>query len=57
MQPPCDTSRLFLRADKPGQEELRTVMRRLVTDETISIHTAQFITWLWLVEVHGGDEQ
>ncbi len=52
-----ETSKLFFKADKPGQRELRTVLRAAVLGGMMDLDEATFLTWLWLVEMHGGDEQ
>lgn len=54
---PWNSSKLFFRADEPGQKELRAAMRTAVTLMNLSPSAATYLTWLWLREVHGGDEQ
>lgn len=54
---PWKTSKLFFKADVPGQKELRAAMRRACTEMKLDAVAATYLTWLWLVEVHGGDEQ
>ena len=54
---PWNSSRLFFKADEPGQKELRAAMRRAYMDMNLTMQAATYLTWLWLVEVHGGDDQ
>ncbi len=54
---PWNTSKLFFKADSPGQKELRAAMREAVETTGLELSAATYLTWLWLVEVHGGDEQ
>lgn len=54
---PWMSSRLFFKAEKPGQKELRAAMRKACMDMKLTMQAATYLTWLWLIEVHGGDEQ
>jgi hypothetical protein len=54
---PWSRSKLFFRADAPGQAELRAAMRWAVEHLGLAPNAAMALTWAWLVEVHDGDDQ
>jgi hypothetical protein len=54
---PWRTSKLFFKADVPGQAELRQAMRWVAEHFTGGAALAVVITWAFLVASHGGDDQ